>query len=108
MTADAVLAAAMVRLLAKHGGEDVVEVLLAIALLVGILLLTAKLRIVTVLPELVVFGAALVIFKHFPCFGEIFEFGFGIVFFADIGVVFTCQTAIGGLNGFQIVRWLNP
>ena len=65
MTADAVLAAAMVRLLAKHGGEDVVEVLLAIALLAGMLLLPAKLRIVAVLPELVVFGAALVIFKHF-------------------------------------------
>ena len=107
MTADAVLAAAMVRLLAKHSGEDVVEVLLAIALLVR-MLLPAKLRIVAVLPELVVFGAALVIFKHFPGFGEIFEFGFGIVFFADIGVIFTCQTAIGGLNGFQIVRWLNP
>lgn len=101
MTADAVLAAAMVRLLAKHGGEDVVEVLLAIALLAGMLLLPAKLRIVAVLPELVVFGAALVIFKYFPGFGEIFEFGFGIVFFADIGVIFTCQTAIGVLMVFR-------
>ena len=108
MAAHALLAAAMVRLLAKHGGENVVKVLLAVALLVGVLLLTAKVRIVAVLPQLVVFSAALVIFKHFPGFGEIFEPGFGIVFFTDIGVIFACQTAIGGLNGFQIVRWLNP
>ena len=107
MAAHALLAAAMMRLLAKHGGEDVVKVLLAVALLMGVLL-TAKVRIVAVLPQLVVFSAALVIFKHFPGFGEIFEPGFGIVFFTDIGVIFACQTAIGGLDGFQIVRWLNP
>jgi hypothetical protein len=66
------LAAGLVRLLAKHRGEDVVEILLAVALLVGVLL-TAKLRIVAVLPELVVFGAALFIFQDFPGFGEIFK-----------------------------------
>ena len=105
MAALGALAAGVMRLLAEHRGEDIVEVLLAVALFVGVLL-AVELRIVAVLPKLVIFGATLIVFENFPCFGEIFEFCFG--FFADVGVIFTSQTAIGGLDGFQIVRWLNP
>jgi hypothetical protein len=72
------LTATLMRLLAKHGGEDVVEILLAVALLVGLLLATEA-GIVAMLPELIVFGAPLLIFQDFPGFGEILEFGFGIV-----------------------------
>lgn len=95
------------RLLAKHGGEDVVEILLTVALLVGLSLATEA-GIVAMLPELIVFGAPLLIFQDFPCFGEILKFGFGIVFFTDVGVIFARRAAVGGLDGFQIVGWLHP
>ena len=72
------------------------------------LLLAAKMRIVTMRPELVIFSALLLVFQYFPGFGEIFKAGFGIVFFTDIGVIFARQTAVGGLDGLQIVRWFNP
>lgn len=107
MAARRVLAATLMRLLAKHGGEDVVEILLAVALLVGLLLATEP-GIVAMLPELIVFRAPLLIFQDFPCFGEVLKFGFGIVFFTDVGVVLARQAAVGGLDGFQIVGWLHP
>jgi hypothetical protein len=78
MAACGMLAAGLVRLLAKHRREDVVKILLAVALFTGVLL-TAKLRVVAVLPELVILCAALFIFQDFPGFGEIFKLRFGIV-----------------------------
>ena len=48
MAACGMLAAGLVRLLAKHRRENVVKILLAVALFTGVLL-TAKLRIVAVL-----------------------------------------------------------
>ena len=99
MAAGGMLAAGLVRLLTKHRREDVVKILLAVALFAGVLL-AAKLRVVAVLPELVIFGAALFIFQDFPGFGEIFKLRFGIAFFTDIGVIFTSQAAVGGLNCF--------
>lgn len=107
MAARRVLTTTLMRLLAKHGGEDVVEILLTVALLVGLSLATEA-GIVAMLPELIVFGAPLLIFQDFPCFGEILKFGFGIVFFTDVGVIFARQAAVGGLDGFQIVGWLHP
>ncbi len=59
-----VLTTTLMRLLAKHGGEDVVEILLTVALLVGLSLATEA-GIVAMLPELIVFGAPLLIFQDF-------------------------------------------
>lgn len=81
--------------------------MLTVALLVGLSLATEA-GIVAMLPELIVFGAPLLIFQDFPGFGEILKFGFGIVFFTDVGVIFARQAAVGGLDGFQIVGWLHP
>ena len=64
MAARRVLTTTLMRLLAKHGGEDVVEILLTVALLVGLSLATEA-GIVAMLPELIVFGAPLLIFQDF-------------------------------------------
>lgn len=81
------LMATLTRLLAKHGGENVVETLLAVVLPVR-LLLTTEAGIAAMLSELVVFDTLLLIFQGFSGFGEIFEFGFSIAFLTGVGVIF--------------------
>ncbi|STV65353.1 Uncharacterised protein [Klebsiella pneumoniae subsp. pneumoniae] len=78
MAARRVLTTTLMRLLGQTWRRDVVEILLTVALLVGLSLATEA-GIVAMLPELIVFGAPLLIFQDFPGFGEILKFGFGIV-----------------------------
>lgn len=58
--------ARLVRMLTKNGGEDIVEIFGAVALILSLLELTAELWVVAVLPQLVVLGASLLITQYFP------------------------------------------
>src|SRR5699024_1095885 len=66
--------------------------------------LTAKLRIVAMMPHLIILSATLFITSLFPGSGYLFGPGFGIRCFADIRMVFAGQSTIGGLDCLEIVR----
>ena len=52
--------------LGQNGGEDIVEIFGAVALILSLPELTAELWVVAVLPQLVVLGASLLITQYFP------------------------------------------
>src|SRR5689334_10506142 len=57
-----------------------------------------RLAVVTVFAQVVVFGALVGAFQRFIGFRRILELGLGVLFLADIGVVFARQLPIGGLD----------
>ena len=75
---------------------------------IAVLRLAAKIGVVTVLAQLIVFGAALFVFQHLIGFGNQFELLFGVRFGADVGVILSRQSAIGSFDCLEIVRWFNP
>ena len=95
--------ARLVRTLAKNGGEDIVEIFGAVALILSLLELTAELWVVAVLPQLVVLGASLLITQNFPGFCNLFKPGLRVSLFADIRMIFTGESTIGGLDCLEIV-----
>ncbi|MNY24480.1 hypothetical protein D3C86_1581980 [compost metagenome] len=54
--------------------------------------------VLAVFAQIVVFGAFVGAFQRFIGFRRILEFGFGVLFLADIGVVFARQLAISRLD----------
>ncbi|MNI38258.1 hypothetical protein D3C73_923910 [compost metagenome] len=91
---------------AEHGGENIGKIFGVMS--TAMLRLAAKIGIVAVLSQLIIFGAAFVVFQHFIGFGDQFELFLGIRFGADVGVIFSCQSAIGSFDCLEIVRRLNP
>ena len=57
--------------------------------------------------ELVVVGALVRVFQHLPGFCHVLELGFGVVFLADIRVIFAGQKAVGRLDGGSVGVWLH-
>ncbi len=95
--------ARLLRMLTKNGGEDIVEIFGVIALILSLLELTVELWVVAVLPQLVVLGASLFIAQDFPGFSNLFKPGLRVSLFADIRMIFTGESTIGGLDCLEIV-----
>ena len=61
----------------------------------------------TVLANFIVLGAFIGAFQRFIRFVHVLEFALGVLFFADIRVIFARQLAIGGLDRLVVSRGLD-
>ncbi len=66
-----------------------------------------RLAVLAVAAQVVVFGALVGAFQRFIGFRGVLELGLGVLFLADVRVVFARQLAIGGLDRLVVCRRLH-